>query len=215
MPLLQPSTLPNAITMARVLMAPAIFLLVFVPGFWSRLLAFALFLAAALSDLWDGYLARKHGWISDFGKLMDPLADKLLLVATLIPFYVLSHADGPVGELPFIGALPLWVLAVIFGREILITVVRALAARRGQVIPAGVAGKRKAVFQNIFSGSVLFWYALADLAHSEGWSGPLWRGWTIFHGSVILTTLIIAVALTVYSMMVYLHGWRRLLREVT
>jgi len=212
MPLLERSTLPNAITVARVIMAPVIAVLIFVPGFWPRFLAFVLFLVAAVSDLWDGYLARKHGWISDFGKLMDPVADKLLLVATVIPFYLLSQRPGPSGDLPFIGALPLWVVLVILGREVLITAVRGLAARRGHVIAAGSAGKRKAVFQNIFSGSVIFWYAISDLALAEGWSGPAWRAWVAFNGAVIVATLAAAVALTVFSMMVYLRDWRRLMR---
>src|SRR5690606_7186639 len=94
MGLWQRSTLPNALTVLRVLLAPAIFFLVFLPGFGARALAFVLFLIAAFSDVWDGHLARKHGWITDFGKLVDPLADKLLLVATFIPFYILSRRDA-------------------------------------------------------------------------------------------------------------------------
>ena len=88
---LRPSTLPNLITVARIVLAPVIFILLFVPTFSARLVAFVLFLMAAFSDLWDGHLARKHGWISDFGKLVDPIADKLLLAATFLPFYILSH----------------------------------------------------------------------------------------------------------------------------
>lgn len=212
MSLLERRTLPNAITVARVVMAPAVWLLVFQPGFWPRLAAFALFVLAAVSDLWDGYLARKHGWISDFGKLMDPLADKMLLVATLVPLYILSNRPDPVGEIPFIGALPLWILLVIFGREVLITGVRSLAARRGHVIAAGSAGKRKTVFQNIFSGSVLFWYALADRALAENWSGSVWQAWTVFHGTVIVITLVAAVTLTLLSMLIYLRDWQRLMK---
>lgn len=213
MPLLDRRTLPNAITVARVLMAPAVAVLVFVTGFLPRILAFFLYLTAAISDLWDGHIARKYGWVSDFGKLMDPLADKLLVVATLVPFYILSNYHGPEGAIPLIGRLPLWVLLVIFGREVLITAVRAVAVRRGVVIAAGSAGKYKAVFQNIFSGSVLCWYALADAAASRGWSGEVWRGWTVFHGTVIVIALVVAIALTVYSMVVYLWDWRRLIRE--
>src|SRR5690606_12787865 len=107
MSLLSRSTIPNVITVGRVILAPVVAFLVFVPSFGARLLAFILFVVAAVSDLWDGYLARKHGWISDFGKLMDPLADKLLLVATFVPFYILSHRAGPVGSLPYWGDLPL------------------------------------------------------------------------------------------------------------
>jgi len=134
------STLPNAITVARILMAPAVFYLMFQPEFSARLLAFVLFVVAGVSDLVDGSLARKYGWISDFGKLVDPIADKLLLVAIFVPFYVLSHRPDAI-PLPLWRTLPLWVLLVVFGREVLITIIRAIAARRGTIIPAGRAGK--------------------------------------------------------------------------
>ena len=212
MPVLQRSTLPNALTVLRVLLAPAIFFLALAPGFWERTLAFVLFLAAALSDVWDGYLARKHGWITDFGKLVDPLADKLLLAATFVPFYILSRRPDP-GPLPIWGSLPLWILLVIFGREALVTGLRVLAARRGVVLPAGRAGKHKALLQNIFIGSALAWYAIRTVARDAHWSGPVWDAWRAFHGAVVASTLLVAVGLTVYSMLVYLWNWRSLVRE--
>ncbi len=210
MPIVPARAIPNIITVARIVAAPAVFFLVLVDGFWPRFIAFLLFLAAALSDLWDGHLARKYGWISDFGKLMDPLADKLLLVATFIPFYILSHRPGPAGDLPYWGALPTWVLIVIFGRELLITIVRQVAAQRGHVIPAGKAGKYKAVFQNIFSGSAVLWYALTAAAAAHGWSGRFWELWrSVLHGPVLALSLLIALVLTVFSMGVYLWSWTR------
>jgi CDP-diacylglycerol--glycerol-3-phosphate 3-phosphatidyltransferase len=213
MSVLERSTLPNAITVARIALAPVVFFLIFVPTFSARFLAWILFLVAAFSDLWDGYLARKHGWISNFGKLVDPIADKLLLVATLIPFYLLSNRATVDGRLPLIGSLPFWVLLVVFGREALITAIRSLVARRGIVIPAGRAGKLKAVFQNIFIGTTIAWYAIQTAALRNGWEGLVaWDYWRWFHGVVLLVSLIIAVALTVYSMIVYLWQWRRLVR---
>lgn len=213
MPRLHRSTLPNAITVGRVLLTPVIAVLVFVPTADARLAAFLLFLAAALSDLWDGYLARKHGWITDFGKLMDPVADKLLIVATFVPFYILSRQAPPAGPLPFWGELPLWVLIVVFGREVLVTVIRAVAARRGRVIAAGPSGKYKAFVQNVFSGSVLFWYALLTRAEGAGWTGPVWEGWQVFHGVVLALALLVAILLTVYSLAVYLWQWRAQAKE--
>lgn len=208
MAVLERRTIPNVITLARVLLAPIIFFLALSEGLTPRLLAFLLFATAAVSDLWDGYLARKHGWISDFGKLMDPLADKLLLVATFIPFFIISHRPGPLGDLPFWGELPVWVLIVIFGREILVTVVRQVAARRGRVIPAGQAGKYKAFFQSLFSGAVLLWYALQAAARGQQWTGGFWEAWQrLVHGPVIGLTLLVALILTVYSMLVYFWTW--------
>ena len=215
MALFERSTLPNAITVARIVLTPVVYVLLFVPTFTARFVAFLVFLAAAFSDLWDGYLARKHGWISNFGKLLDPIADKLLLVATLVPFYMISRRAEPDAALPLLGELPLWVVLVIFGREALITGIRSYAARGGVVIAAGKSGKLKAVFQNIFIGTTIFWYALQSAAHDHGWSGMLWERWQIFHGTVFVLTLAIALWLTVYSLVVYLYEWRRLLRAAT
>src|SRR5690606_30424036 len=178
--------------------------LAFIPTFTARFIAFILFLVAAFSDLWDGYLARKYGWISDFGKLVDPIADKLLLATTFIPFHILSNSDDPYGRLVAIDALPLWILVVIFGRELLVTGIRSFAARRGTVIPAGKSGKLKAVFQNIFIGTALAWLAINCVALDRGWYGlQAWKYWTYFHGFVFMTSLAIAIFLTVFSMIVY------------
>lgn len=210
MALIEPRTLPNIITAVRVLMAPAVFFLALSEGVLPRMLAFLLFVAAALSDLWDGYLARKHGWISDFGKLMDPLADKLLLVATFVPFFIISNRADPAWELPYWGALPIWVMVVILGRELVVTIVRQVAARRGRVLAAGPTGKYKAVFQNIFCGATLLWYALQAWAEADGWTGTPWELWQgLLHGPVLGISLLIALVLTVYSMIVYFRSWLR------
>ena len=201
--------LPNLITIARIGLAIVIIPLLFVDRFDARIAAFLIFLVAAFSDLWDGHLARKHGWISDFGKLVDPIADKLLLATTFIPFYILSHSGDPYGDLVAVGALPLWIVVVIFAREILITVIRSVAARKGTVIPAGRSGKLKAVFQNIVIGTAIFWLALNSAALTYGWTGTReWAYWTWFHGAVFIISLAIAVFLTVYSLIVYLWEWR-------
>jgi CDP-diacylglycerol--glycerol-3-phosphate 3-phosphatidyltransferase len=205
--------LPNAITVGRIALAPVVAALLWIPTFTARFIAFILFLVAAFSDLWDGYLARKHGWISDFGKLLDPIADKLLLVATFVPFYLLSRREDADAVLPVLGTLPLWILLVIFGREALVTVIRSVLAGKGVVIPAGKSGKLKAVFQNIFIGTTIFWLALQSAAADHDWSGRPWEWWQAFHSFVLLTTLAIAVFLTVYSLAIYLWEWRRLMRD--
>jgi len=205
--------LPNVITVARILVCPILFGLVLSPSVLYLFLGFFLFLAAALSDLWDGYLARKHGWITDTGKLLDPLADKLLLVSTLLPFYLLAQRGDPVNDVPFWGAFPLWILVVIFGRELAVTLFRMWAVKKGSVLSAGGAGKLKALLQNIFSGSLILWYALYGAARQEGWEGtPLWSFWSWFHGSVVALSLVLALLLTVYSMGVYTWQNRALLR---
>ena len=208
--MMERSTIPNVITVGRIALTPIVAWLIFVPTFTARLIGFILFLIAAFSDLWDGHLARKHGWISDFGKLLDPVADKLLLVATVLPFYIISHRPGAENALPIVGALPLWIVIVVFGRELLITLIRGFAARKGIVIAAGKAGKHKAVWQNIFIGTSIFWYALRSAAAHNGWHSGFWHFWQQLHGTVFIISLAVAVALTVYSFVVYLWSWRTL-----
>jgi CDP-diacylglycerol--glycerol-3-phosphate 3-phosphatidyltransferase len=204
--------LPNAITVARILACPAIFFLVLSPRSTVLYLAFGLFLAAALSDLWDGYLARKYGWITDTGKLLDPLADKLLLLTTFLPFYILSLGPDRLTDVPWWGPLPLWVLIVIFGREIAVTIFRSWAARQGSILSAGSSGKIKAFLQNTFAGSLILWYALLRTALERGWEGKTaWVVWSAFHGAVVAISLAVALFLTVYSLGVYAWEYRGLL----
>ncbi len=203
--------LPNTITLGRIALALVVGPMIVYDGFAMRLAAFIIFLVAAFSDLWDGHLARSRNLITDFGKLMDPLADKLLLAATFLPFFLLSHGWEPETPFPwFGGVLPVWVLVVIFGRELFITVFRGFAARRGVVLAAGKSGKFKAVFQNIFIGAAILWYAFQTAARDRGWSGSFWDGWQRFHFAFTVVVLSVAVFLTVYSMVVYLREYRTL-----
>ena len=202
--------IPNIITVARIALCPVIFVLLFVPTFTARFISWILFLIAAFSDLFDGHLARKHGWISDFGKLVDPIADKLLLVSTFIPFYILSNTDPTEGYLPIINTFPLWIMLVVFGRELLVTIFRSYAAKRGIVIAAGTAGKHKAIWQSIFMGTAIFWYALQSAATNRGWTGEAWDWWRKFHGFIFIVSLAVAVALTVWSMVIYIKSWSKL-----
>ena len=200
--------LPNLITVVRIALAVVLFPLLLVDSFAARLAAFIIFLIAAFSDLWDGHLARSRGLITDLGKLLDPLADKLLLAATLIPFYLLSRQGGVDGRFPWFGyTLPLWIVVVIFGREVFITLFRSYAVRRGVVIAANQAGKYKAVFQNIASGGAILWYALQSRARAAGWHVEVWQGWERFHFAFVTVTLGIAVVLTVYSLLTYLWSY--------
>lgn len=204
--------LPNAITVARIAACPVIFALALSSSVGARYAAFAVFVAAAVSDLWDGYLARKHGLVTDVGKLLDPMADKLLLACTFIPLYLVAQRPGEVDQVPVWGALPLWVLLVVFGREVLITLFRSWASRRGVVISAGKSGKRKTLIQNLFVGGLLLWYPLARTGADAGWSGGLWSSWRTFHAGWIAVTLTFALVMTVYSMVDYLWSYRALVQ---
>jgi len=207
-------TLPNILTLARICLTPVIALLPFIQGYWPKVIAFLIFLAASASDVIDGWLARRSNMVSELGQLLDPIADKLLLFATLIPiFWLTRHPTILVDyRIPWWGSLPVWVALLLVGRELLMTAFRFFAKRRGVVIPAMGAGKLKAVVQNVFIGATLFWFAWRDALATHRWAGWFRNFWNEFHGAVVALTLAGAILLTVYSLVVYLYRYRALLK---
>ena len=200
--------LPNVITVSRIAVCPLLFWLAMSSSTNARFAAFGLYTAAGLSDILDGYLARRDNLVTDMGKLLDPIADKLLLVVTLIPVYVISHRGGELDGVPWVGELPMWILVVIFGRELFITVFRAYAARRGVVIAAGWSGKRKAMFQMFFIGGALLWYPLIEVGTLRGWNNGFWAFFREGLEVWVAVMLGLAVLLTVYSLLDYLWSYR-------
>jgi len=207
-------TLPNIITLARICLTPVIALLPFIQGYWPKVIAFVIFLIAAFSDVLDGWLARRYNTVSDLGKLLDPIADKLLLFATLIPiFWMTRHPTILVDyRIPWWGSLPVWVALLLVGRELLITAFRYFALRKGVVIPAVAAGKAKALLQNIFIGATIAWFAWKDAIAELKLAGTLRDLWDQFHGALVAVTLAGAIVLTVYSLGVYLYRYRTLFK---
>jgi CDP-diacylglycerol--glycerol-3-phosphate 3-phosphatidyltransferase len=129
-----PLNLPNVLTLLRIVAVPVLVvaLLGVLPG--GDALAAAVFALAALTDGLDGYIARSRGSVTTFGKLMDPLADKLLIVAALVSLVSLDRLAG-------------WVAMVIISRELAVTGLRTVAAERGVVIAASWLGKLKTALQ--------------------------------------------------------------------
>jgi phosphatidylglycerophosphate synthase len=215
--------LPNTITAGRILAAPFIAALPFIASPSVRLVAFSLYVVAAVTDYYDGYLARTRNLITDLGRLLDPLADKLLLFATLIPMFILmAPASDPLiptraenidaGRLPFLtplGAVPLawWVVAIVIGREIFMTIFRQAAARRGVVISAIGPAKWKTGFQSLWVGSAYFWFFAATLAVTRGWQSAAWRGFAYFNGVVGTVAMVASVVLTLYSLGLYMKRY--------
>jgi phosphatidylglycerophosphate synthase len=215
--------LPNSLTVGRIAISPLIAWLPFVPSAGWRMVAFVLFLAAAITDYWDGRLARTRNAITSLGQMLDPFADKLLLVGTLVPMYVLMAPRGETtiflsgiddaGEFPFItplGELPLpwWVIVVVLGREIFMTVFRQIAARRGMVIAAIGPAKLKTIFQLIWVGAAYFWFSAQTLAVQRGWAGETaWTAYAYVNGFVGAVSMTVAVALTLASLWLYLRHY--------
>ena len=128
--------LPNKLTIARVIMIPffVLFLLTGMGGAASKWIALAIFIIASLTDLLDGHIARKYNLVTNFGKFMDPLADKLLVCAAMICLVEM-------------GRLPAWIVIVIISREFIISGFRLIASDNGRVIAASYWGKFKTTFQ--------------------------------------------------------------------
>ncbi|MDR2088959.1 MAG: CDP-diacylglycerol--glycerol-3-phosphate 3-phosphatidyltransferase [Clostridiales Family XIII bacterium] len=179
--------IPNCLTMLRVLMIPA-FVVVLMRG--HAFAAAILFALASATDALDGHLARKYDLISNFGKLMDPLADKLLVVSAFACFVEL-------------GVVPAWVLIVILAREFTITGLRAVAASEGVVIAAGASGKLKTVFQMLAVLALL----LRDIPGIV-----LGAAFVPWGARVAVGLLAVAVLLTIYSGAEYVVKSRQLFR---
>lgn len=130
--------LPNKLTVLRVLMIPffVVFMLIPVTGDYDKWIALGLFILASLTDMLDGQIARRYNLVTNFGKFMDPLADKLLVCSALI-----CLIDT--------GAIPSWMVIVIIAREFIISGFRLIASDNGVVIAASYWGKFKTVFQMV------------------------------------------------------------------
>lgn len=195
-------TISNVITITRILLVPVFVAALLAPwpewmgpgggglNDWKSIIAAAIFVLISCTDWLDGYLARSRNEVTDFGKFMDPLADKILVAAALIALVEL-------------GALPTWVVLIILAREFIVSGVRMMAASEGVVIAASMLGKFKTVFQMI--AIVLFTIKESHMVGSLGDAlhDVLWVvSWLV---------MIVAVALTIASMIDYLVKARDLI----
>lgn len=130
--------LPNKLTLSRVIMVPffVVFILLVPKFLYFKWIALAIFIIASLTDLLDGKIARKYNLVTNFGKFMDPLADKLLVCSALI-------------AMSSLGVIPAWITIVIIAREFIISGFRLIAAEKGVVIAASMWGKWKTTFQMV------------------------------------------------------------------
>lgn len=219
--------LPNTISAARIVASPILAAMAFVPSVAWRAVAFVLYLVTAISDHYDGKIAREQGLITDLGKWLDPLADKLLLLAAFVPMFVLqAPASDPLlmllptfaetAQYPFTtwGAsevfFPWWVLVAILGREAFMTWFRGFATRRGVAMAAQKLGKWKAGFQFTWMGASFFWFGYRLLIEQQGWgSAPHAMFWARVLGGIGTITMYVALALTLISLADYLVSYRR------
>jgi CDP-diacylglycerol--glycerol-3-phosphate 3-phosphatidyltransferase len=155
----------------------------------ARTLALIIFLVASVTDFFDGEIARRYGEVTNFGKLMDPLVDKIMMAAAFISLVPLK-------------AIPAWAATTVVARDFLITGLRLMASARGQVLPAERLGKHKTSWQIITVVFFLVLLSARELNYGEPSSGWWLRAWD--RGGPVLVW--ITVALTVYSGLRY--AWR-------
>ncbi len=135
---------PNKLTLVRIILVPVFMFFYMMQMEWSLYAALFIYIAASITDQLDGYLARKHKQVTTFGKLMDPLADKMLVLAALVCYLAC--------DVPFVSV---WVIAVILAREFIVSGVRMLAMGENNVIAASIWGKAKTVSQLVLTIAVM------------------------------------------------------------
>ena len=169
------TNLPNALTFLRLACIPLILICLLYPGRWGSFLAALFFGIASITDILDGFFARKYGLVTILGKFLDPLVDKLLVSMTMIMLIPLDR-------------IPVWIVIVIIAREMAVTGLRAVAVGEGIVIHASALGKYKTIFQSVaLVGLCLHYPYFGVNTHVVGmvflWGAlllTLWSGWEYF-----------------------------------
>jgi CDP-diacylglycerol---glycerol-3-phosphate 3-phosphatidyltransferase len=179
----------NKLTLLRIALVPVFMLFIFIDRTSTRFIALFIFIGASITDLYDGWLARRHNYITNFGKFMDPLADKLLVSAALISFVELRELN-----------IPAWMVIIIISREFIITGLRSIAASRGKILAASKTGKYKTTSQMITISIILIILVLNAMYISNyinlGMAVQDWIKLTrsICYWLMALTTLLTAIS---------------------
>ena len=188
--------LPNKLTLLRVFLIPFFLLFIYLDIPFHFLIALVIFAAASITDALDGKIARKRNLVTNFGKFLDPLADKVLVIAALTVFVELKEVN--------MGAIP---LIIITAREFMVSGLRLLAANSGIVVAAGIWGKLKTAFTMVTIVGVLFWVSLCN---DFSFGSPC-KVQDIVNDIAVPVLIWISTALTVISGAVYLKGYWNLI----
>ncbi|MFH1478485.1 MAG: CDP-diacylglycerol--glycerol-3-phosphate 3-phosphatidyltransferase [Candidatus Omnitrophota bacterium] len=173
--------LPNKLTVSRIVIAVFFILFLFIRGAGAKFAALALFLTACITDYYDGLLARKLNLMTTFGKLMDPIADKILVLGAFLAFVEMK-------------IVPAWMVMVIITREFIITGIRIHALSQKKVLSAEVAGKHKTVSQMVAVISILIFLVIRDSGFSFRYIDYYAVGVHILMFITVLMTLISGVS---------------------
>ncbi len=183
--------LPNKLTMLRIIMVPVFVVFLSMDEAWCRYVALILFIAASLTDLLDGRIARARNLITDFGKFMDPIADKLLVMSALVVLVAL-------------GITPAWVCIIMLAREFIVSGFRLVAAGKGKVIAAAIWGKLKTVSQMIYIPMAILLMPVGEI------SDMLYKIWNI----LTQIMMYLSAALALWSGFWYIWSNREYLSDM-
>lgn len=188
--------LPNKITLSRIILVFVFMFFLFSKGPISKLMALGIFFVAALTDYLDGFIAKRYNIVSDFGKIMDPVADKILTIAAFMAFVEMK-------------LVPAWMVVVIVMRELLITSIRIVALRHNEVLYAGKGGKRKTVSQMSSILVILVFIVIKETGTRVfGFWNPFFEYW---YKQLIFFLMLITLVLTIISGISYLAGNKKYL----
>jgi len=178
--------LPNILTLSRIGFAVIISYFLLQQNLCADVVAAVCFVVAALTDLYDGYLARQMKLASSFGKIMDPIADKILMLSVFLTLSIL-------------GMVAWWMLVIIAAREILVTADRLFAMRSGRVLAAERAGKIKTTVQMVSVGIILLYLIVQQCPSLEAWFSSVQNAWlTLINGLMLMVVFITVVSGVAY-----------------
>ena len=170
----------------------------FCNGLWAKAISLVVFILAALSDYFDGMIAQRMNMVTDFGRLMDPIADKILVLAAFAAFVQLQLIDA-------------WMFVIIVSREILITSMRLFALNKGKVLSAARAGKHKTVLQMGVILTILGFILLKEIVLKYYTWNPAWE--KVFRQGIFYLMLL-TVGLTLFSGLSYLWHNRKVITRL-
>jgi len=202
--------LANKLTMGRIIAIPFFILFMFIGNIYTRVAALLIFILAALTDMYDGIIARHREEVTNFGKFIDPLADKLIVSAAFISFVQLREL-----------AIPAWMVILVISREFIITGLRSVAASRGTIISASLSGKFKTTSQMVVIITLLLILIVNAVLKNYWHTTPLelqaFLGWKRVLGYILdrvpYWLMLVVTILTVISGFNYIFKNKQLLFE--
>ncbi len=191
-------TLPNQLTTLRILFTPFIAWMLLRTSQYAQVAAFLLFILASLTDWYDGYTARKYGYVSTWGKFFDPLADKILVTAVLLVFCILGY-------------FPAWMIVIIIVRDVLITFLRSYAIFKGRAIMTSLLAKAKTFIQMVVIYMIFLYHLVLRI---DLFSKLAPATMVVQENHIILYSMFLVSFLTVISGVAYIIANRFYLRQM-